>query len=284
MTEKPNELFDALSYFQSMMKDIHGTGKNPYFKSNYATLSDVWNAIRVPLKQAGLCVYQGATCDNNFWAWESSLVHVSGERISTRVPLVFDGSNMQSVGSAVTYARRYGLMSILGLTAVGDDDDAESAVGRPLSVSSSSTQGGKQEATNTTQRQAQPSKYPPKEKFKNWEEMLKTQKDTIKIALIDPLEFTFPYGKNKGRKLRTMSHEETGRYADWLRGLAAKEGGLDATQIEILASCELAAEPDRPASPEKIKSMTAAVKEFAKGFDMNQPPPTNEDGLDQIPF
>jgi hypothetical protein len=55
--------------------------------------------------------------------------HVSGETVECRVPLIVSKNDMQGYGSAVTYARRYGLMGMAGIAP--EDDDGNAAAKAP---------------------------------------------------------------------------------------------------------------------------------------------------------
>ena len=64
----------------------------------------------------------------------TSLIHVSGEKFQSVVYLVLDRQNMQGLGSAITYARRYGLLGLVGLAP--EDDDGNAASQPNISMSS----------------------------------------------------------------------------------------------------------------------------------------------------
>jgi hypothetical protein len=82
-----------------------------------------------PLNDAGIFLAQPASSDQNGTYVETTLYHESGEFISTGpMKLELSKTDMQALGSAITYARRYQLQSLLSIPA--EDDDAENAVGR----------------------------------------------------------------------------------------------------------------------------------------------------------
>ena len=102
---------------------VAGVGK---FRYTYSTLDDIWKACRKPLSDNGLSVIQIPTNDADGFYLETILVHSSGEWISgTMVLPVLAGrmSELQAMGSAITYARRYMLGAIVGVTTDDDDDD-----------------------------------------------------------------------------------------------------------------------------------------------------------------
>lgn len=102
------------------------TGK---FKYQYATLDSIWDACRKPLSDNGLSVIQIPANDEDGFHVETILAHSSGEWISgtMTLPVVAGRMNeLQAMGSAITYARRYALAAMIGV-ASGADDDGQSA-------------------------------------------------------------------------------------------------------------------------------------------------------------
>lgn len=102
--------------------------ENPFFKSKYADLSSCWAAARQPLTDNGLCVIQTTEKDDMGVVLNTMLLHESGEWIRGSLRIRPDKNTPQAIGSAITYARRYALSSIIGLCP--EDDDAEQAEGR----------------------------------------------------------------------------------------------------------------------------------------------------------
>lgn len=134
------ELAKALSGFQGAMKSVPKAKKNPHFQSNYADLDAIWEVVRNPLKDNGLSIVQTTDSDPEGDLFlETTLFHSSGEFISSVYPInpmrqVKDegwqaSGDPQSLGSAITYARRYSMSAMLGISAE-DDDDAEGAMNR----------------------------------------------------------------------------------------------------------------------------------------------------------
>lgn len=125
-SETLDELFAALSAAQGKMHGAKKDRDNPHFKAKFAGLSATWDACREALSENGLAVVQTVepTADGNFLV--TTLGHKSGQWIRGEVPLIMDREGMQPLGSAITYARRYGLQAAIGIAPV-DDDDAEGA-------------------------------------------------------------------------------------------------------------------------------------------------------------
>jgi hypothetical protein len=113
-------LAGALSGFQSEVPDIKKDSSNPYFKSKYAALDSILPAIRPVLKKYGLAVVQIPEGNDSL---RTIIVHSdSGESIEGVLIMPSKDATPQGHGSAITYARRYALVSMLGLNTEEDDD------------------------------------------------------------------------------------------------------------------------------------------------------------------
>lgn len=126
-------LAKALVAAQGEFKTIAKDATNPHFRSKFASLEGITEAIRPTLAKNKLAVVQGGGTPISDEAGavtavsvESMLLHESGEWISTAVTMPLDKATPQGVGSAVTYGRRYGLSALLAIVA-DDDDDGEAA-------------------------------------------------------------------------------------------------------------------------------------------------------------
>lgn len=97
---------------------------NPFFKSKYADLGSVWDAVRDALSKNGLAVTQFPDAIGGEPALTTCLIHESGQWIEAIYPLAVStkDENAQGFGSAITYARRYGLAAVMGVIADTDDD------------------------------------------------------------------------------------------------------------------------------------------------------------------
>lgn len=100
---------------------------NPHFKSKYADLGAVVDAIKPALEKYGLAFLQKFHHDENGIAVETIIIHESGETLSNgvlRVPAT--KKDAQGFGSACTYARRYSLQAAFGVAPEDDDGNAAS--------------------------------------------------------------------------------------------------------------------------------------------------------------
>jgi hypothetical protein len=131
-SENIAELAIALSKAQAENGTVHKDAKNPFFKSNYASLAQVWETVRPALTANGLSVVQLPSQDASGYYVESMLIHSSGQWIKCRTYMKPVKEDPQGIGSLISYARRYALQSLVMVCP--DDDDGELAMGRSSSV------------------------------------------------------------------------------------------------------------------------------------------------------
>lgn len=120
-----NELAKALSLAQA---DIEGAVKdatNPFFKSKYADLSSVIQAIKAPLAAHGLSVTQLTDFNEDRIFVETQISHISGQWMRGRFPIFMKDDSPQALGSGTSYSRRYALQAALSVSSI--DDDAQTA-------------------------------------------------------------------------------------------------------------------------------------------------------------
>jgi hypothetical protein len=123
-SETIGELAKALCVVQAQLRPAKMDAENPFFKSKYATLESCWNACRDLLASNGLAIVQSPGSDGNGRIEvRSILMHTSGEWIASTVSLKPVKDDPQAAGSAISYGRRYGLISLVGLVSSEDEDD-----------------------------------------------------------------------------------------------------------------------------------------------------------------
>lgn len=130
-SEQINELSAALAKAQSQMEFARKDSSNPYFKSKYADLSSVWEACKRPLSDNGLSVIQACNFVDEMPEYiciETQLNHASGQWVRGKLMMKPVKNDPQSIGSCLTYARRYSLAAMVGI-APDDDDDGNMASG-----------------------------------------------------------------------------------------------------------------------------------------------------------
>ena len=124
MSETIAELATALSIAQGQIEDAAKTVKNEFYKSKYADLASVRAAVRQPFADNGLSVVQFPRTVTGGVEVETMLLHKSGEFMAETLFMPVK-HEPHPIGSGISYARRYALMSIANLAA--DDDDGNAA-------------------------------------------------------------------------------------------------------------------------------------------------------------
>ena len=128
-SEAFGEITKALIQFQADVPPLkrNRTGDTGKRKYKYIDLDEVIDTCRPTLIQNGLGFIQSVVSDGDRIGVRTRLLHVSGEYIETDpffLPL--GKETARDAGGAITYAKRYALMAVLGVTAEEDDDAAGS--------------------------------------------------------------------------------------------------------------------------------------------------------------
>ena len=127
-SDKIDELACALVKVQSELEGAKSESTNPFFKSSYADLHTVIKSSFPFLSRHGLCVSQGNEIIQGAVCVTTTLMHVSGQWLRSKIKLPLGGKkDAQAVGACCTYGRRYGLSAIVGIAQY--DDDANSISG-----------------------------------------------------------------------------------------------------------------------------------------------------------
>lgn len=140
--EKTNVYAELVKVLNEMKNPINSV-ENSYFKSKYVPLSDILDLARPILSKYGFALLQvptvfydaiqlknGGVQEQGVVKVQTSLIHQSGEKIEfPEIVIKAKDASAQSVGSAITYARRYALASILGISGKDEDDDGNMANG-----------------------------------------------------------------------------------------------------------------------------------------------------------
>lgn len=125
-------LAPALVKAQAAMQAIGKDATNPHFKNKYASLDTIIETIRPILGEHGLALTQTAeaVADGKALVVLSTLVHLSGETLTSSAYVPLAKQDAQGAGGALTYGRRYSLSALLCL-ATEEDDDGNAAVRPP---------------------------------------------------------------------------------------------------------------------------------------------------------
>lgn len=128
--ERCTELATALAKAQSEIQNPKFDSTNPHFKSKFASLAAVRNAIVPTFAKHGLSILQNLTTTDKGVSCETIILHASGQTMKLG-PLVMPATkpDAQGLGSAATYARRYSLLGVAGV-AGEEDDDGNAAVAK----------------------------------------------------------------------------------------------------------------------------------------------------------
>jgi hypothetical protein len=121
------QIATALLKAQSEMSNPKKGATNPFFKSKYADLNAIREAVIPTLNDNGISVLQPIVHLDSKNFVKTILLHESGESIESVTEIIYNKLNdAQAQGSGISYARRYALQSFVCVGA--DDDDAQTAV------------------------------------------------------------------------------------------------------------------------------------------------------------
>ena len=129
--QSKSAMTDALVKAQSEMSHAVLDQVNPHFKSKFASLKSVIDAVKPALNKNGIAFVQEAVQVDGM-TYIETVLYGHGETLRTGpVPVVADKQNAQGFGSGMTYAKRYSLSMALGVSAESDDDGAAASKAPP---------------------------------------------------------------------------------------------------------------------------------------------------------
>lgn len=147
-TSNRKELFKALAQFHQNLVQPSKNAQNPFLKNNYVTLEGVQNAVDKACKGTGLSYVQQVFDGSDGKSVITRITHESGESISSGpLTLVPNKKDPQGYGSAITYAKRYRLAAIFGISSELDDDGNQAS-----KVTGQAQQGSQQQNYRYQQR------------------------------------------------------------------------------------------------------------------------------------
>jgi hypothetical protein len=118
----PDTFAVAFAKLQGVIRPAIKDATNPAFRSKYADLGAIWEAVRKPLSDHGFGIIQSPQFEGDTMWLETTLLYISGEKMVSRYPLRPVKQDPQGFGSAITYAKRYAISAMLGVVADEDDD------------------------------------------------------------------------------------------------------------------------------------------------------------------
>jgi hypothetical protein len=136
-SEQINEIATALALAQKEVKNAVANTKNPFFKSSYADLESVKAACVPALNEQGISVIQAPENAEGGIVVQTRLLHKSGQWIESDLRIPIAKHDAQTMGSAVSYARRYALAAMCGVATA--DDDGNSATNKTAAPAAAPT-------------------------------------------------------------------------------------------------------------------------------------------------
>lgn len=128
-SEKLDKIVPALFLVKKELESVKKTSKNPFFKSRYADLNAHLDLVEPLLEKHGCFLIQPPQAFGTESISETYIIHAeSGQFIGGSMSLLVAKSDMQQLGAAATYARRFVLSGLLSMKA--EDDDGNSATGK----------------------------------------------------------------------------------------------------------------------------------------------------------
>ena len=140
-----DQLATALAKAQAEMKNATLNKINPHFKSKYADLAAIRDSVTPALAKNGIAVVQGTDTTESGLVVFTRLIHASGQWIESRFPIPYD--KPQTMGSGITYGRRYTLSAVCNIAA-DEDDDGNAANEKPVAMPSVNGTVGASKAAN----------------------------------------------------------------------------------------------------------------------------------------
>ncbi len=207
MSQTIGELAASLAKAQGAMRAAAKDRENPYFKSSYATLASVIDAIRVPFSENGLAFVQPTRVDDHGNVYvTTAILHSSGQWISGEASAKPVKSDPQGVGSLISYLKRYGLQAMVGVASADEDDDGNAASSpRQTQQAAPRPRGGPAKTADDGQDRGSPF-APTNEQHKAW---LWTEMKKRNIAKADAMAII--------EKMRGRFEDELSKVvADWL--------------------------------------------------------------------
>jgi hypothetical protein len=223
MTETLTKLPAALAKFQA---EHHAAGRDG--KGNYGTYTTLAGALAAVQHACAFGLSHTQTLQpisDDLMVLRTTLMHESGEAVVSDLPLPIRqeggrGNPMQSLGSALTYARRYGLLAIYGIA--GDDDDGEGAApaapaAKPQTVKKPATPTQTSKPAATKQQSPEPAAVEPPLASGERDEILAVLRELFKSNKTAFERFNSEYRAafNVPETVKTSDHIQTKQHGDF---------------------------------------------------------------------
>lgn len=146
MSEQIDQLATALSKAQASFKHVAKnksvtvrTKDGGQYSYKYGDLADSWDTARAHLTENGLSIVQSPSFAEGWLILHTIIMHASGQWIRGTMQTLAKADDVKSLGSAITYLRRYAFCSMTGIVADEDDDGSSSNAGKPTEQSQPAT-------------------------------------------------------------------------------------------------------------------------------------------------
>lgn len=212
------ELAPAISKAQMSIGTAHKDKENPFFHSSYADLASVWDACRESLTSNGLSVLQPTFMEQGRTFLETILLHSSGEWMSGVLEVKPVKDDPQGMGSALTYARRYGLSALIGVCP--SDDDGEEGMNRNKGGSGNAKTKPAPPRSKLNPPKNQPA--PPESKSDGETKAKPAQINEIKKRLSSAYEGV-PDTVKHTEAAKLLAVEKVGSFEEFLTGMTFKQ-------------------------------------------------------------
>lgn len=129
-SDQTNEISKAIHLAQGKMPKASKEAKGYQYK--YTRLEDYWDACRDVLQENNLIVIQFPEYVDDHVAVTTRVEHTSGQFYESTMKLPVTKKDPKEIGALITYAKKYGLSSMLGIVGSEEDPDAETAPPKPV--------------------------------------------------------------------------------------------------------------------------------------------------------
>jgi len=171
-SQELGEIFNGMMLFRAQLKQPSKDANNPFFKQGYVTLEGVMKSVDEALKGTGLSYTQIVSNDESGIGVKTIITHKSGQFFSTGVlSLTPEKKNPQGYGSAITYAKRYQLSALFGISSDKDDDGNQATPSNRPKQNYQKRQASRQQTTSK-----------PKERLAEFQKLLKQASEKLNAS------------------------------------------------------------------------------------------------------